>query len=177
MSQVLGLTNQSGGGQMQGKVGGGFHGEASDVKHHSGAKKPKERNTIAKRNLADAIDSETLLWRAYCDEPDSVLEYMSKDAMVIDPVTLGDATPVDKEDLEERLKKVKPWTAYKIHKDSRVVSQIGLMSMATMCRITLYKMGGDAKDNEQVEAVSSSVWRQTAGAEWECCSLMVGYAE
>ncbi|ROV88634.1 hypothetical protein VMCG_10314 [Cytospora schulzeri] len=179
MSQLLGLTNQSGGGQMQGagKVGGGFNGEASDVKHYSGAKKPKERNTIAKRNLADAIDCETLLWRAYCDEPDSVLEYMSKDAMVIDPVTLGDATPVDKEDLEEKLKDVQPWTAYKIHKDTRVVSQIGLMSMATMCRVTLYKMGKDVKDNEQVEAVTSSVWRQTAGAEWECCSLMVGYAE
>ncbi|KUI71320.1 hypothetical protein VM1G_06748 [Cytospora mali] len=179
MSQVLGLTNQSGGGQMQGagKVGGGFHGEASDVKHYSGAKKPKERNTIAKRNLADAIDCETLLWRAYCDEPDSVPEYMSKDAMVIDPVTLGDATPVGREDLEGRLKQVQPWTAYRIHKDTRVVSQIGLMSMATMCRLTLYKMGASAKDNEQVEAVSSSVWRQTAGAEWECCSLMVGYAE
>lgn len=179
MSQVLGLTNQSGNGQMQrpGKVGGGFNGEASDVKHYSGAKKPKERNTIAKRNLADAIDCETLLWRAYCDEPDSVLEYLSKDAMVIDPVTLGDAEPVTKEDLEEKLKEVQPWTSYRIHKDTRVVSQIGLMSMATMCRVTLYKMGQEAKDNEQVEALTSSVWRQTAGAEWECCSLLVGYAE
>ncbi|ROW15919.1 hypothetical protein VPNG_02511 [Cytospora leucostoma] len=182
MSQVLGLTNQAGGGQMQqqqqpGKVGGGFHGEASDVKHYTGAKKPKERNTIAKRNLADAIDCEVLLWRAYCDEPDSVLEYMAKDAVVIDPVTLGDATPVTREDLEDRLRDVQPWTAYKIHKDTRVVSQIGLMSMATMCRLTLYKMGQDSKDNEQIEAVTSSVWRQTAGAEWECCSLLVGYAE
>lgn len=184
---LLGLTKQSGQmqGQMQGqgqmqaygKVGGMFNGSPSDVNHYKGAKKPKERNTIAKRNLADAIDCETLLWRAYCDEPDSVLEYMAKDCMVIDPVTLGSANPVDREQLEEKLKEVQPWTSYRIHKETRVVSQIGLMSMATMCRVTLYKMGQHAKDNEQVEAVSSSVWRQTAGAEWECCSLLVGFAE
>lgn len=162
--------------QQQGKVGG-FHGEGSDVKQYSGAKKPKERNTIAKRNLADAIDCETLLWRAYCDEPDSVLEYMAKDCVVIDPVTLGTSHPVTYDGLEERLRKVKPWSAYKIDKDTRVVSQIGLMSMSTMCKVTLYKMGEKAKDNDQVEAVTSAVWRQTAGAEWECCSMMVGYAE
>lgn len=170
-----GLTGGGGGGQP-GKVGG-FSGESSDVKQYSGAKKPKERNTIAKRNLADAIDAETLLWRAYCDEPDSVLEYMAKDAMVIDPVTLGTSSPVTYDDLEEKLKKVKPWSAYKIHKETRVVSQIGLMSMATMCKITLYRMGDKKKDNDQVEAVTSAVWRQTAGAEWECCSMLVGYAE
>lgn len=184
---LLGLTNQQGGGQMQqqgqmqphGKVGGMFNGSPSDVSHYKGAKKPpkKERNTIAKRNLADAIDCETLLWRAYCDEPEAVLEYMAKDCMVIDPVTLGTATPVDRDGLEEKLKEVQPWTSYRIHKESRVVSQIGLMSMATMCRVTLYKMGDKAKDNDQVEAVTSSVWRETAGAEWECCSLLVGYAE
>lgn len=176
-----GLTGGGGGGgqqqQQQGKVGGGFNGEASDVKQYSGAKKPKERNTIAKRNLADAIDCETLLWRAYCDEPDSVLEYMAKDCVVIDPVTLGTSHPVTYDELEERLRKVKPWSAYRIDKDTRVVSQIGLMSMSTMCKVTLYKMGDKAKDNDQVEAVTSAVWRQTAGAEWECCSMLVGYAE
>lgn len=188
MSLIGGLTNQQGGGQMQqqqgqmqphGKVGGMFNGSPSDVSHYKGAKKPpkKERNTIAKRNLADAIDCETLLWRAYCDEPEAVLEYMAKDCMVIDPVTLGTATPVDRDGLEEKLKEVQPWTSYRIHKETRVVSQIGLMSMATMCRVTLYKMGDKAKDNDQVEAVTSSVWRETAGAEWECCSLLVGYAE
>lgn len=182
MSLLGGLTGGGQGqgqGQMQahGKVGGMFHGSPSDVNHYQGAKKPKERNTIAKRNLADAIDCETLLWRAYCDEPDSVLEYMAKDCMVIDPVTLGSVNPVDRDGLEEKLKEVQPWTSYRIHKETRVVSQIGLMSMATMCRVTLYKMGKHAKDNEQVEAVTSSVWRQTAGAEWECCSLLVGYAE
>lgn len=171
-----GLTGGGGQGQGHGKVGG-FNGEASDVKQYSGAKKPKERNTIAKRNLADAIDCETLLWRAYCDEPDSVLEYMAKDCIVIDPVTLGTSHPVTYDELEERLRKVKPWSAYRIDKDTRVVSQIGLMSMSTMCKITLYKMGDKAKDNDQVEAVTSAVWRQTAGAEWECCSMLVGYAE
>ncbi|KAH8754752.1 hypothetical protein F5883DRAFT_572211 [Diaporthe sp. PMI_573] len=169
-----GLTGGGGGG---GKVGHGFNGEASDVKQFSGAKKPKERNTIAKRNLADAIDCETLLWRAYCDEPDSVLEYMAKDCVVLDPVTLGSSHPVTYEELEERLRKVKPWSAYKIDKDTRVVSQIGLMSMSTMCKVTLYRMGDKKKDNDQVEAVTSAVWRQTAGAEWECCSMLVGYAE
>lgn len=168
-----GLTGGGGGG----KVGGGFNGEASDVKQYSGAKKPKERNTIAKRNLADAIDCETLLWRAYCDEPDSVLEYMAKDCVVIDPVTLGTSHPVTYDELEERLRKVKPWSAYRIDKDTRVVSQIGLMSMSTMCKVTLYRMGDKKKDNDQVEAVTSAVWRQTAGAEWECCSMLVGYAE
>lgn len=174
-----GLTGGGGGGGGGGKVGGIQSQGGSDVKNDRGAKKPpkKERNTIAKRNLADAIDCETLLWRAYCDEPDAVLEYMAKDCMVIDPVTLGNAEPTDREELEEKLKEVEPWTSYRIHKETRVVSQIGLMSMATMCRLTLYKMGDKAKDNEQVEAVTSSVWRQTAGAEWECCSLMVGYAE
>lgn len=170
-----GLTGGGGGGG--GKVGGGFNGEASDVKQYSGAKKPKERNTIAKRNLADAIDCETLLWRAYCDEPDSVLEYMAKDCVVIDPVTLGTSHPVTYDGLEERLRKVKPWSAYRIDKDTRVVSQIGLMSMSTMCKVTLYRMGDKKKDNDQVEAVTSAVWRQTAGAEWECCSMLVGYAE
>jgi hypothetical protein len=170
-----GLTGGGGGGH--GKVGGGFHGQASDVKQYSGAKKPKERNTIAKRNLADAIDCETLLWRAYCDEPDSVLEYMAKDCVVIDPVTLGTSHPVTYDELEERLRQVKPWTAYKIDKDTRVVSQIGLMSMSTMCKLTLYRMGDKKKDNEEVQAVTSAVWRQTAGAEWECCSMLVGYAE
>lgn len=170
-----GLTGGGGGGG--GKVGGGFNGEASDVKQYSGAKKPKERNTIAKRNLADAIDCETLLWRAYCDEPDSVLEYMAKDCVVLDPVTLGTSHPVTYDELEERLRKVKPWSAYKIDKDTRVVSQIGLMSMSTMCKVTLYRMGDKKKDNDQVEAVTSAVWRQTAGAEWECCSMLVGYAE
>ncbi|CAN8095879.1 unnamed protein product [Discula destructiva] len=171
-----GLT---GGGGKGGKVGGMQSQGGSEVKNDRGAKKPpkKERNTIAKRNLADAIDCETLLWRAYCDEPDAVLEYMAKDCMVIDPVTLGNAEPTDKSELEEKLKEVEPWTSYRIHKETRVVSQIGLMSMATMCRLTLYKMGDKKKDNEQVEAVTSSVWRQTAGAEWECCALMVGYAE
>ncbi|PSR87104.1 hypothetical protein BD289DRAFT_452936 [Coniella lustricola] len=183
MSLLGGLGGLGGGQQQQqgppGKVGGMFQGSPSDVTHDRGAKKPpkKERNTIAKRNLADAIDCETLLWRAYCDEPDSVLEYMAKDCMVIDPVTLGTAEPTDRDELEDKLKEVKPWTSYKIHKNTRVVSQIGLMSMATMCRVTLYKMGDDVNDNEQVEAVTSSVWRQTAGAEWECCSLLVGYAE
>lgn len=175
-----GLTGgDGGGGGGGGKVGGMQSQGGSEVKNDRGAKKPpkKERNTIAKRNLADAIDCETLLWRAYCDEPEAVLEYMAKDCMVIDPVTLGNAEPTDKDELEEKLKEVTPWTSYRIHKETRVVSQIGLMSMATMCRLTLYKMGDKKKDNEQVEAVSSSVWRQTAGAEWECCALMVGYAE
>ncbi|KAI3391246.1 hypothetical protein diail_7681 [Diaporthe ilicicola] len=171
-----GLTGGGGGGGGGGKVGG-FNGEASDVKQYSGAKKPKERNTIAKRNLADAIDCETLLWRAYCDEPDSVLEYMAKDAIVIDPVTLGTSSPVTYDGLEEKLKKVKPWSAYKIHKETRVVSQIGLMSMSTMCKVTLYRIGDKKKDNDEVDAVTSAVWRQTAGAEWECCSMLVGYAE
>lgn len=177
VGELTGGLTGGGGGQSHGKVGHGFNGEASDVKQYSGAKKPKERNTIAKRNLADAIDCETLLWRAYCDEPDSVLEYMAKDAMVIDPVTLGTSTPVTYDGLEEKLKKVTPWTAYKIHKETRVVSQIGLMSMSTMCKVTLYRMGDKKKDNEEVDAVTSAVWRQTAGAEWECCSMLVGYAE
>lgn len=165
---------------QQGKVGSNkFNGTPSDVTHDRGAKKPakKDRNTIAKRNLADAMDCEVLLWRAYCDEPESVLEYMAKDCMVIDPVTLGDAEPTNRDELEDKLRRVKPWTSYRIHKDTRVVSQIGLMSMATMCRVTLYRMGDKKKDNEEVEAVTSSVWRETAGAEWECCSMLVGYAE
>jgi ketosteroid isomerase-like protein len=143
----------------------------------NGSKRPTGRlNTISKRNLAAAHDSETLLWRAVTDEPEAVLEYVADDCVMINPVSFGNQDPVaGKSDIEEAIKHGIHFHSYRIHTDTFQVIEVGLMAVATMYHVTLYRHTD--KGQEQVEALGSSVWRQTAGADWILCSQLVAYAD
>jgi len=134
-------------------------------------------NTISKRNHAAAREVETLLWRALCDSPEAVKEYLAEDCIMINPLFSGSNEPMTKDtepSIDQVLDGGEAWTSYRIHGDPQVV-EIDLMAVAVLYRLTLYRQG--KKGIQEVEATVSSAWRQTAGADWLLCSQHVAYAD
>jgi len=135
-------------------------------------------NTISKRNKAAAIEMETLLWRALCDSPEVAKEYIAHDCVMLNPLFAHTEEPLASEtdpSINEVLDRCgKAWTGYKF-RDEPLVVEIGLMAIAVVYRITLYRQG--KKGVRQVQATVSSSWRQTAGADWLLCSQHVAYGD
>jgi hypothetical protein len=125
------------------------------------------KGTIKSRNMEDCIEAEVLLWRAMCDKPESLRKYIAKDAVLALP---GEENKIYSPDTEpsisELLDDFQPWTTYKMHDDPEFV-EIDMMSCCLTYRVTVWN--GMGKDAETIEAVCSSVWRQGAGGDWQCC--------
>jgi hypothetical protein len=137
-------------------------------------KKPKpKKDTIFGRNHAAALESETLVWRALCDDPSSAMEYIAKDAIMVNPFLFGDSEPRGPETeqtLEESLEDAQPWLSYKMH-DPMVV-EIDLMAVALVYKLTLFRQG-HGNQLETVEASGGSSYRQTAGGDWRLTSMHI----
>ena len=177
MPTVLGLTNEKSHASGQVSTDVKANGSASangGSKNSSG--KPKGRlNTIAKRNHAAAIDSETLLWRALTDDPEEVLEYLADDCSMLNPVSFSTHDVIKgKKEIEKKLKDSMHFTGFRIHPDKQVI-EVDLMAVAIMYRVTLFQQGDNGQ--EQIECVASSTWRQTAGADWMLVAQLVAYAD
>ncbi|KAK3314518.1 hypothetical protein B0H66DRAFT_563088 [Apodospora peruviana] len=135
-------------------------------------------DTISKRNHAAAIEVETLLWRALCDDPKKAKEYLAEDCIMINPLFSGTSEPMGKEtdpSIEEILEGNEPWAAFKFHGDPLVV-EIDLMAVALCYKVSLFRQSKKGGLREVVATVSSS-WRQTAGADWLLCAQHVAYAD
>lgn len=140
------------------------------------------KDTIFGRNHAAAIEAETLLWRALCDDPASALEYIAADGAVVNPFLFGDAgvrSSDSETTLEDGLKEAEPYLSYRMH-DPTVV-EIDLMAVAILYRITLFRHVEDGKGEgsgrlETVEATGGSSWRQTAGGDWRLATMHVAPA-
>jgi Domain of unknown function (DUF4440) len=182
MPTVLGLTTNSSKPKSSSS--------SSEGKPKMGGK--SRPNTISKRNQASALEAETLLWRALCDSPAAVKEYMADDCIMINPLLhpegssdplSRDTEPMTIEDVLDGAGAVEPWTSFRFHGEPLVV-ELGLMAVALVYKVSLYrqrkgkgkKKGGRGEEEEVVASVSSS-WRQTAGADWLLCAHHVAYAD
>ncbi|TLS26590.1 hypothetical protein PpBr36_04196 [Pyricularia pennisetigena] len=163
MPTMLGLTN-----------GGGRSASQSSSDQDDEPKK-KPLNTISRRNHADALNMETLLWRAICDDPRSAGEYIADDCVMLNPVSFGTEDMMEsKEDIMKQLKHSERWAGFKIGDDKQVV-EAGLMAVTNLYRIALFRQ--TRKGPEQVDALVHSCWRQNAGADWHLVSHLVAYAD
>ncbi|KAK3683434.1 hypothetical protein B0T22DRAFT_467905 [Podospora appendiculata] len=192
MPTVLGLTNdsksrsKSADKDKEHKSSGKEHNQAISSKYHSSNKalgapnngaKPR-LDTISKRNYAAALEVETLLWRALCDDPDAAKEYIADDCIMINPLFAGTSRPLANDTeptIEQVLEGGEPWASFRFHGEPLVV-EIGLMAVALVYKVSLYRQSKKGGLREVVASVSSS-WRQTAGADWLLCSQHVAYAD
>lgn len=178
MPTALGLTNET-------KSKPKSQAEPGSGKHVSGSTTMGDNtrlNTISKRNHASAREMETLLWRALVDDPDTAREYLAHDAIMINPLLApdnssqplcGDTEPKVQDVLERGQK----YTGFRFHGDPLVV-EVGLMSVALVYKMSLYKLSRRAKGGQrEIVATASSTWRQTAGADWLLCAQHVQYCE
>lgn len=163
--------------QGQGTPNGGSRPQSatgSKDKKEKKEKKPKPRkDTILGRNQNAGLEMETLVWRALCDDPESALEYIAKDAVMINPFIFGDSKPRGPDTdpkLAEELEDAEPWLSFKMH-DIEVV-EIDLMAVGTVYGLTLFRQGDD-NQLETVEGSGGSSWRQTAGGDWRLTSMHV----
>ncbi|WYZ42702.1 hypothetical protein EsH8_VI_000401 [Colletotrichum jinshuiense] len=135
-------------------------------------------NTIKKRNHAKAIEMETLLWGAICHKPKSALKYIGKGAVMCNPLIFDDAKVYSERSeptLKEMLKEhCDPPLSFKMHKPH--VVEIGLMSMAICCDITVFRQAEDGS-LEPEECTVSSSYRQCASGDWEMTSSMAGWQD
>lgn len=156
-------------------------------------------NSIYERNCKAARDCETLLWRALCDEPDSAMEYIESDCVVMNPLIHPDKThealtaktsPSLSEALEKLAGSGHQWTSYKMHKHDPqpAIAEVEMMAVQIMYRITLIREkrkhhhhrgegeGGKGEGEDQgpslqtVDAFCTSTWRQGASGGWKLCS-------
>jgi len=137
-------------------------------------------DTISKRNHAAAREIETLFWRCMCDNPAAAVEYISEDAVIINPLfnNYRSSKPLHKESdptLVQVLENAEPWSGFRIHGDPGVV-EVDLMAVALVYKVSLYRQSKKGGMREVV-ASASSTWRQTAGADWLLVAHHVGYAE
>ncbi|KAK4120920.1 hypothetical protein N657DRAFT_648721 [Parathielavia appendiculata] len=173
MPTVLGLTNE----KRQSPPGSGPH-ISSSTTMGSNAR----LDTISKRNHASAREMETLLWRALCDEPETLREYLAHDCIMINPLLApgGSSEPLSKEtqpsvvDVLQRAADRKKFTGYRFHGEPLVV-EVDLMAVALVYKISLFRYG--RKGVREVVASCSSTWRQTAGADWLLVAFHVQYAD
>ncbi|KAJ4306798.1 hypothetical protein N0V88_000165 [Collariella sp. IMI 366227] len=122
-------------------------------------------NTITKRNHASAHEMETFLWRALCDEPESLKDYIAHDCIMINPLLApgGSSKPLSKDtspnvvDVLQRGADKGKFTGYRFHGEPLVV-EVDLMAVSLVYKISLFKYGrkggeGDFGDGrEYVEA-------------------------
>jgi hypothetical protein len=138
-------------------------------------------DTISKRNHASAREMETLLWRALCDEPETLREYLAHDCIMINPLLApgGSCVPLSK-DTQPSVVEVlqagagRKFTGFKFHGEPLVV-EVDLMAVALVYKISLFRYG--RKGVREVVASASSTWRQTAGADWLLVAFHVAYAD
>jgi len=176
MPTVLGLTNDRPA-KVNTSASAGMNTHSSSSATMGGGQ--DRLDTISKRNHHDAIEVETLFWRALCDSPEAAKEYMAEDCVMINPLFAGDPEPMSKRSdpsIDQILDGAEPWTSYRMHGTPQVV-EIDLMAVAVLYRITLYRQTPGSRDVEQYEATVSSSWRQTAGADWLLCAQHVAYAD
>ena len=140
--------------------------------------KPEEKkklDTIQRRNINDALTMETLLWRALCDDPASAGEYVADDCVMLSPINFGtDDVVQGKAAIVNALAAGQKWAGFKIQ-DDRQVAKAGLMAMAVVYKIALFRQTDSGP--EQVDAMVNSTWRQDAGADWYLVSQLVAYAD
>ncbi len=126
---------------------------------------------------------ETLLWRALCDDPASLAEYLAHDCIMINPLLTpgGATTPLGKDtrptvaEVLVSAAKGGRFTGFRFRGEPKVV-EVDLMAVALVYGISLFKVGRKGGVREIV-ATGSSTWRQTAGGEWLLVALHVAYAD
>ncbi|KEY64214.1 hypothetical protein S7711_03503 [Stachybotrys chartarum IBT 7711] len=124
--------------------------------------------SIFSRNKEDALEAETLLWRAMCDgKPKALKKYMTKDCVVAEPDENKVLSANSEPSLDEYLENFEPWTAYKMHDEPQFV-EIDMMSSALTYKVTAWRQGRNG-EMKPTEALCSSVWRQGPGGDWRCC--------
>ncbi|KAL2133418.1 hypothetical protein VTI74DRAFT_2419 [Chaetomium olivicolor] len=139
-------------------------------------------DTISKRNHAAAREMETFLWRALCDEPESLKDYIAHDCIMINPLLApgGSCQPLSKDTTPSVLEVLQrgadrgKFTGFKFHGDPLVV-EVDLMAVALVYKISLFKYG--RKGVREIVATAGSTWRQTAGADWLLVAFHVAYAD
>jgi len=143
----------------------------------SSAEAPKT-NTIFGRNHAAAIEQETILWGALCDNPEKATKYIADDAVMVNPFMFGDMRPKGKDtepSLKEALESGEPVLSFKIQ-DSKVV-EIDLMAVTILYSGTLFRQVGDGAGGEgkvkTINVTGSSTWRQVAGGDWVLAAMHV----
>lgn len=176
MPTVLGLTNDAKSGGSGTQPGNGPHISSSTTMGSN-----TRLDTISKRNHASAREMETFLWRALCDEPESLKDYIAHDCVMINPLLTpgGASTPLSK-DTHPNVVDVlqagagRKFTGYRFHGDPLVV-EVDLMAVALVYKLSLFRHG--RKGIREVVASASSTWRQTAGADWLLVAFHVAYAD
>lgn len=171
MPTVLGLTND----KSSAGPGSGPHVSSSTTMGSN-----TRLDTISKRNHASAREMETLLWRALCDEPETLKEYLAHDCIMINPL-LGPGSaciPLNKDThptvVEALQAGGRRFTGFRFHGDPLVV-EVDLMAVALVYKISLFRLG--RKGIREIVASASSTWRQTAGADWLLVAFHVAYAD
>jgi hypothetical protein len=140
-------------------------------------------DTISKRNHAAAREMETLLWRALCDEPETLKEYLAHDCVMINPLLAprGSCQPLSKDtqpnvvDVLQAAANGGRFTGFRFQGEPLVV-EVDLMAVALVYKISLFRQGRKGGVREIV-ASASSTWRQTAGADWLLVQFHVAYAD
>jgi ketosteroid isomerase-like protein len=127
-----------------------------------------QTGSIFSRNRDDALEAETLLWRAMCDgKPKSLKKYMTEDCIVAEPDENKLISKKSEPNLDEYLENFRAWTAYKMHDEPEFV-EIDMMSSALTYKVTAWRQDDRGKMHG-TEALCSSVWRQGPGGDWRCC--------
>lgn len=149
-----------------------------------------DSNSIYSSNCKAARDSETLLWRALCDEADTAMEYIEPDCVMINPLIhpekshealTSESSPSLSEALEKLSKSSHRWTSYKMHKHDPepAIAEVEMMAVQIMYRITMIREKGNRHGDEEedkgsslqtVDAFCTSTWRQGAGGGWKLCA-------
>lgn len=172
MPTALGLTND----KKKTTPGEGPHVSSSTTMGSN-----ERLDTISKRNHAAAREMETLLWRALCDDPESLKEYIAHDCVMINPLLAprNSCEPLSK-DTEPNVVDVlqagagRKFHGFRIHGDPLVV-EVDLMAVSLVYKISLFRHG--RKGTREIVATAGSTWRQTAGADWLLVQFHVQYAD
>ncbi|AEO71272.1 uncharacterized protein THITE_2147947 [Thermothielavioides terrestris NRRL 8126] len=174
MPTILGLTNE--------KSPHAGRGNSPHVSSSTTMGSNARLDTISKRNHAAAREMETLLWRALCDEPETLREYLAHDCIMINPLLApdGSSEPLSKDtrpgvvDVLQAAAAGRKLAGFRIHGQPLVV-EVDLMAVALVYKISLFRQG--RKGQQEIVASASSTWRQTAGADWLLVAFHVQYAD
>lgn len=176
MPTILGMTNEKN--QSQTQVARPTEESKKHVSSSTTMGKNQRLDTISKRNKHAAIEMETLLWRALCDSPEAAKEYLAHDCVMINPLFAGTdealAANTDPSISQVLDRCGRAWNGYRF-KEEPLVVEVGLMAIALVYRLTLYRQG--KKGVREVQATACSSWRQTAGADWLLCAQHVAYSD
>ncbi|KAK3297826.1 uncharacterized protein B0H64DRAFT_393171 [Chaetomium fimeti] len=178
MPTALGLTTDKPATTHQPPPGAGPHVSSSTT---MGAN--ARLDTISKRNHAAAREMETLLWRALCDEPASLRDYLAHDCVMINPLLAprGSCEPLSKDTTPSVVDVLQAgadggrFNGFRFWGEPLVV-EVDLMAVALVYKISLFRQGRKGGVREVVASVSST-WRQTAGADWLLVQFHVAYAD